>query len=461
MSLLKRIGIHLRILSSVVLIIISLTMSLGYFGVSIINQFVSKRFDKHIDFMAEHLARNSELGLLVDQPELLRGLALQMVNEEDIAVIKILNKKNALVVDVSSKIKGPYKIIEKDVKTRISVSSQDFFFSSDSDDNKAVIGKIKIMYSTGQIKSLLDQMKTKFIVTSSVLAVFSCIAFYFISRSIVMPLNSLVYTAKEVSLGNRKIRAVYGDTPETARLAAAFNEMLDSLAYSRMELIKAHEKMAKQESLAELGKFSMMIAHEVKNPLGIIKSSLEILKRELNVSKDYIPYKYSIEELSRLNDLIESFLMFSKPASPKFKRIDLNAVVNQVIMGFEIRYEKSDLKIISEIPETPFFTEADFDLIARAVSNIIKNACEANNEKGEIKITVSDDNLSWLLKIEDQGKGISEENLEKIFEPFFTNKAKGTGLGLAFASQVIKAHGGYIRAENVLGSGAVFIVTLF
>jgi signal transduction histidine kinase len=264
-----------------------------------------------------------------------------------------------------------------------------------------------------------------------------------------------------VSSGNRTIRAAPGSTPETQRLAAAFNDMLDSLAAGRRTLKLAYEKMARQETLAEVGKFSLMIAHEVKNPLGIIKSSLEMLKTDLNIPEDNVLLTYAEEEIVRLNTLIESFLMFSRPAKPRFAVIDLNQMLEQIIMGFEIQHGESGVGFSSDIPETPFEANADFDLLSRGIGNIIKNACEANNGKGVVHIDVVMIQDKWQVFVTDQGKGIDEKDIHKIFEPFFTTKTTGTGLGLAFADQVIKAHGGSIRVENSETGGCRFCITLF
>ncbi len=237
--------------------------------------------------------------------------------------------------------------------------------------------------------------------------------------------------------------------------------MLDSLAEGRRTLKSAYEKMARQETLAEVGKFSLMIAHEVKNPLGIIKSSLEMLKTDMKIPADNLLMNYAEEEIVRLNTLIESFLMFSRPAKPQFEKIDLNQMLEQVLMGFEIQHSTNGLTFECSIPDIPFEAEVDFDLLSRGIGNIIKNACEANNGKGVVHIDVKMIQEKWQVFVTDQGRGINEKDRQKIFEPFFTTKITGTGLGLAFADQVIKAHGGSIRVDNSETGGCRFCITLF
>lgn len=455
------IGIHLRLLFTAVLLISATTCTLGYLGVTIIHQFVTQRFNQRIEFMAQYLALNSELGILIDEKNLLQGLADNMLKEDDIAGVDILDQEGQVLVTVSRNLAGPFDTVEK--KVYLSETEPGPAWTRDMtglQDNGA-IGRVSVTYSTRGIQDLVSRMTLRFIYFAVVLTLLAGGLFYVVSRSLVAPLVSLAETARKVSSGNRSVRAAPGTTPEIARLADAFNEMLDSLAAGRQTLIQTYEKMTRQETLAEVGKFSMMIAHEVKNPLGIIKSSLEMMKSDLNIPAGNIPMTYAEEEIVRLNTLIESFLMFSRPARPRFEQVDLNQLVEQVVMGFEIQYDGTELELDFQKPGSPFVAEADFDLLSRGIGNIIKNACEAGGKAGTVEIRISVTHRRWQLTISDQGPGITPENLPLIFEPFFTTKATGTGLGLAFADQVVKAHGGSIRVTAPAGGGAQFCITLF
>jgi signal transduction histidine kinase len=457
----KHIGIHIRVLSAAVFLISATTFTMGYLGVNVINQFVTQRFNQRIDFMAEYLALNSELGILIGEKNLLRGFAENMLKEDDIAGVDIIDHMGKLLVGVSRDIRGPFATVEKKVylsETEEIAAWVGWLSGSREED---IIGQVRVTYSVSGIKDLSRKMKERFVYIALFLNGLACVIFYVVSRSLVAPLISLAETARKVSSGNRSVRAAPGNTPESIRLASAFNDMLDSLAAGRRTLKQAYEKMARQETLAEVGKFSLMIAHEVKNPLGIIKSSLEMLKSDMNIPEDNMLLNYAEEEIVRLNNLIESFLMFSRPAKPKFDRVDLNQLMEQVIMGFEIQHGGGHLCFCCDIPQTPFEADVDFDLLSRGIGNIVKNACEANNGRGEVDITAQVIHGKWHLFITDQGRGIKEADRQKIFEPFFTTKATGTGLGLAFADQVIKAHGGSIRVETPETGGCRFCISLF
>jgi len=457
----KNIGIHGRVLSAAILLISATTFTLGYLGVDIINHFVTQRFNQRIDFMTHYLALNSELGILIDERNLLQGLANNMLKEDDITGVEIEDNSGNLLVRESRDMKGPFARVEKKVFLSETGDSVTWMLSMTGDSHADFIGLVRVIYSIQGVENLVFKMKKQFVYIALALTFLSYLIFYFISRSLVAPVISLAETARKVSMGNRTVRADSGGIPEIAKLAHAFNDMLDSLAAGRKTIVRAYEKMTRQEALAEVGKFSMMIAHEVKNPLAIIKSSLEMIKVDHQIPEDSIPLTYAEEEIARLNDLIEGFLIFSRPTNTKFSKVDLNQLLEKVIMGFEIQYDSDEITLDYRIPEVSFEANADFDLLSRGISNLIKNACEANEKKGIVDIQLKTRQNKWELFITDQGPGITKENRQKIFEPFFTTKATGTGLGLAFADQVVKAHGGSIRVETPDEGGTRFCVTLF
>lgn len=457
----RNIGFHIRVLFASVFLISATTFTMGYLGVNIIKEFVTQRFNQRIDFMAEYLALNSELGILIGEQNLLRGLAENMLKEDDIAGVQITDHLGRSLVSVDKEMSGPFETVDKKVYLSETEESAAWISQLAGSREADLIGRVNVTYSIQGINNLASRMKSRFVVIALVLNGLACLIFYVVSRSLVSPLISLAETARRVSSGNRTIRAAPGNTPEIHRLASAFNDMLDSLAEGRRTLKSAYEKMARQETLAEVGKFSLMIAHEVKNPLGIIKSSLEMLKTDMKIPADNLLMNYAEEEIVRLNTLIESFLMFSRPAKPQFEKIDLNQMLEQVLMGFEIQHSTNGLTFECSIPDIPFEAEVDFDLLSRGIGNIIKNACEANNGKGVVHIDVKMIQEKWQVFVTDQGRGINEKDRQKIFEPFFTTKITGTGLGLAFADQVIKAHGGSIRVDNSETGGCRFCITLF
>lgn len=457
----RKLAIQVRLLIAVFVIIVSTTFVLGYIGVNMINQFVQSRFEERIMFLARYLALNSELGILIGEQSLLERLARNLLSEKDVVRVSIVDIFDNPLAEVSKKVNGSLNAISVPVILKESREESMAFSWSDSDHpGNEIIGKVKITYSTEGIRRLLELMKIRFLWISVGIACISFLIFYFISKSLIAPVTQLAQAARQVAKGDLDLRVELGNLPETRELATAFNAMLDSLAESSKALDAANQEMIRQKMLAEMGKFSLMIAHEVKNPLSIIKSSLDILKKDIGPLADDMMITYIEDEIKRLNRLIEDFLSFARPAMPSFRRIDVNSMLVECIERFEIQMTDKPVVIERNIPDMPCFIEADPDLLNRAIGNIIKNALEAGNGNGKIEIDAVCEKNQWVLKISDRGGGIDPENIDSIFEPFFTTRAKGTGLGLAYTHQVITAHGGSVSAENNKSGGAVFKIVL-
>jgi signal transduction histidine kinase len=453
---LKKIGIHIRLLLAVIVLVGATTCTIGYIGLGGINDFVSTRFQERMAYLSRYLAMNAELGILIDEKALLKRVADRLLQEKDVSGVRIFNHEGTLLTDEARKLPGPLAVVEQPVILR-EFPEEDRVLTGP---HATVIGRVQLTYSREGIRHLVHTLKKRFLIWAAGLAALFCLIFYVISRSIVAPLTYLARMVRQVSYGDTDLRVHPGSLPETRELSLAFNDMLDSLERSREALREAHKMMTRQATLAEIGKFSMMIAHEVKNPLSIINSSLNVMKTELSIPDDHLMICYIDDEVKRLNRLIEDFLMFARPSKPRFQPADLNQMLEHVVSMFIMQYSAEALSFRHFIPEKPFRTAADTDLLSRAISNIVKNACEANNGRGIIDIRVDDRDDCWILEVRDEGDGVHPEDIDRIFEPFYTTRSKGTGLGLAFARQVIRAHGGHITVENIEAGGALFTVSI-
>lgn len=455
----KNPGIHVRILLAAFMLISATTFTLGYIGANIAHQFAQRRFVEHISFLAKYLALTAELGILIDDRPMLRRLAVNLMSEKDVVGVAILDSHDKELIRIPEAASGSFPVMETPVfQTESREESKAFEFSEGSKDS--LIGKVRISYSTAGIDQLWTTMITYFIWLAGGLTCLAVLIFYFISRSLVAPVKGLAQAARRVAQGDLALRALPGSLPETRELAVAFNVMLDSLEGNRKSLEEASEQMRRQKTLAEMGTFSLMIAHELKNPLSIIKSSLDVLKKDFALSSDNTMVFYIEDEILRMNRLIGDFLIFARPVAPSFRHTDLNALLQEIVTRFELQKAGTPCEIRSHIPSAPCYAYVDPDLLIRAIGNVIKNALEANGDKCVVQVTATRRVDAWTTEIADDGEGIAAENMDKIFHPFFTTRAKGAGLGLAYASQAITAHGGVISAENRMEGGALFRVEI-
>jgi signal transduction histidine kinase len=465
-KLVKNPGIQSRILFAAFFMIFFSTLILDVVGVHMTSSFMRKRFFDRISFLAKYLALNSEVGVLIGDKEGLNLLALNLLGEEDVTRVTIMNSEGKTVAFQEREATGPISVIKMPIVFKSKQDETQLFntlttpFGKYHIKKEEFIGEVQISYTTIGIEQLLKEMTSNFVLFSIGLASVAGFVFFLISRPIVKEVKQLAATAQQVGRGDLELRAKPGKIQETKSLANDFNAMLDSLKKSQTALEQVHQEMMRQRSLAEIGKFSLMIAHEVKNPLSIIKSSMDVLKKDVDLSAGAMLVEYIEDEIKQLNKLIEDFLTYARPVKPVFRPADVNTIIHEIIDRFEIQGNGAGIEYHPDETISDLVITMDPDLIGRALSNIVKNGLESIEMEGKIEIRTFIENGSLYIDISDNGNGIEECNLSKIFEPFFTTRAKGTGLGLAFTAQVIAAHNGRIHAENLLTGGARFRVMI-
>ena len=452
----KNIKLYVRVLIAVVLLTSALTVCLDVAGAYIIKNYMMDKFKSRIHFLAKYFALNAEIGVLIKDRAGLNTLALNILSEEDVSQVMVFDEKGLILANQSRKIPGKLYIVETKIKLNKRDDESILFksyrytpFGTLTIPGIESIGKVKIKYSTRGIDQLVKIITKQFAAFSIVLTFIALVIFYFIVRKIVVDVENLAAVSKRIGDGAYDIRAQAGNLPETIELAYAFNNMLDSLAHSRESYERVLKDMASQRYLAELGKFSLSIAHEVKNPLAIIKSSFDFIKRQYNVPPADTMAEYVDDEINRLNKLIEDFLIFGKPVKIDFQNLDVTNLLKKLCRRYEILYEDIPIDFRFVCHADNMFVRADEGLLVRVFDNIIKNAVEENSKKGIVFIKSYAENDSWMVEISDHGGGFDSGEEMKIFEPFYTTKAKGTGLGLTLAFQIIKAHNGTLAATNI------------
>jgi len=227
--------------------------------------------------------------------------------------------------------------------------------------------------------------------------------------------------------------------------------------------IKAMEsEIQKKEKWAYIGELSALIAHELRNPLASLKASIEML-REKKVSEKHAEHlmEIALSEMDRLNNIITDFLLYAKPQEPDKKPFDLHqSLKDMVTLLLSSETNNKNVSILENL-EGKLFINGDSKQLQQVFWNLCINAIDAVSEGGNISISTRKMNNTVEIIFKDTGTGISKEDKEKIFYPFFTTKEKGTGLGLSVAHKIIEAHGGKITVESHgRGTGATFKVVL-
>ena len=224
------------------------------------------------------------------------------------------------------------------------------------------------------------------------------------------------------------------------------------------ELHTLREKVVHSERMAALGELAARVAHEIRNPLISIGGFARRLEKKLDDdTKEYA--KIIVNEVTRLEVILKEILGFVKSSRVSKTSTDINKLLTGIVDFISAEVAQSGNTIKKEFSEAPIITLIDPDRIKEAILNIITNAAHAT-EKGEIKILTRQEGNEAIIELIDTGCGIERENLKNIFNPFFTTKSEGTGLGLAVTHKIIQEHNGKIRVESNVGCGTAFIISL-
>jgi signal transduction histidine kinase len=225
-------------------------------------------------------------------------------------------------------------------------------------------------------------------------------------------------------------------------------------------LAEAEAQVRRADRLAALGQLTAGLAHELRNPLGTIKTSAEMLsrtvERESAVAREMAAY--IAEEVDRTNSLITRFLDFARPQPLRPVKTGVHAMLDAAIARFEKdpRARRVFKNYAPEVGAAPL----DAELMERVILNLLTNAAQASAPDGVITVKTRLAGPSVEIAVIDRGAGIEAKNLEAIFNPFFTTKPDGVGMGLPICSKIVSEHGGEIAVESALGEGSVFRVFL-
>jgi two-component system, NtrC family, sensor histidine kinase HydH len=246
-----------------------------------------------------------------------------------------------------------------------------------------------------------------------------------------------------------------------------YQKLASTLAETNRRLEQAQAEARHAERLAALGQLSAGLAHEIRNPLGIIKGSAEMLQQKLEGSNPLARELagYISSEVNTLNGLVSRFLDFARPLQLERKPIEITPLVERALQDVHDRYPEVNVTVEREYAAHLPRPWVDGELCERVFTNLVLNAYEAMGaEGGKLKVVVAPANSNGRKGVEidfqDTGPGVSAELREQIFNPFFTTKKTGVGLGLSIVSKIIDEHQGWVRVTGEPGQGACFRVFL-
>ncbi|MFZ0296098.1 MAG: ATP-binding protein [Candidatus Sulfotelmatobacter sp.] len=276
------------------------------------------------------------------------------------------------------------------------------------------------------------------------------------------PVERLAHAAQEVAAGNWDVYVDVSGSDELGQLADSFNRMTT-------ELLAQKERLVQAERVAAWRELARRLAHELKNPLFPLQLTMENLVRARQQSPEQFEEVFRessrtlLAEIANLKGIIGRFSEFSKMPQPHLRPVQVNDVVRGVMQLFQAQLEapgrakiKCDMQLDPHIKTVP----ADTELLHRAISNLVLNAVDAMPQGGKLTLRTQREAGKVRIEVADTGPGMTAEERERIFTPYYTSKAQGTGLGLAIVQSVVSDHGGRVWVQGEPGQGTTFVIEL-
>jgi two-component system, NtrC family, nitrogen regulation sensor histidine kinase NtrY len=328
--------------------------------------------------------------------------------------------------------------------------------------DKQLLAILLIENSRAELASLKRTIQgTAGIVGSAGVLLGLMLSFWTASR-VTRPLRDLASSVREVAMGKWDTRARVSSSDEVGQLARDFNGMTEQLVEQRDRMIQA-ERVAAWRELAR------RLAHELKNPLFPLQITIENLQR----SRDATPEQFDevfreststlLAELEHLKTIVGRFSDFAKMPAPQLEPVDVNQLARQVMQLFEAQLQapggppiETKLQVASDAGEVP----ADPDQLRRALRNLVLNALDAMPQGGTLTIRTARHENKVAVEVSDTGEGLTPEECDRLFTPYYTTKQHGTGLGLAIVQSVVSDHKGTITVQSEPGKGTTFRIEL-
>ncbi|MDO8546339.1 MAG: ATP-binding protein [Nitrospirales bacterium] len=329
-------------------------------------------------------------------------------------------------------------------------------------DGKDVLGYIHVTFTLDDVAQTTKATLYKRVAVTLMIFSLGILVSLYLARKYTQPLHSVVESAKRVASGDlTKTHEVEGED-EIAELTQSFNEMVEKLRQHR----ELEERLREAERLSAVGRLASGIAHEIRNPLNFMNLSIDHILNRLGSGRpegtaEALALMAKIKaEIHRLNTMIENFLTVGKPLTLNKSEINLHALIQDVIgLAQQKAVEQGiTIEVADEAPVARL--QADPMQIKTCLMNVVLNAIQAMPAGGRLRIAVAAGSGTVDITISDTGPGISEEDLNRIFNPYFTTKKLGIGLGLAITKKVVEEHRGRITVRSRPNEGTDVVISL-
>ncbi|MDH5385714.1 MAG: ATP-binding protein [Candidatus Aminicenantes bacterium] len=324
---------------------------------------------------------------------------------------------------------------------------------------------IKIGLSMEEVRAEEQQTHLMLILIGSSGLLIGVAGAILLARRITRPLQKLVEGTVKISKGDFTQEIEINTQDEIGNLAQSFNEMSHQLFLTRERMETASKRLIQAEKLASIGRISAGIAHEIRNPLTSVKLNIQKVMESQNldeVDKEHLDITQ--EGIGHIENFIKELLNFARVSELHVDHFLVEEIIDESIKMIRSSLKLRKVHLEKEVQKDLPHVLVDGDKLRQVFLNILHNACEAVEEGGKIKISLSQtektEDRNVKIEISDNGTGIPDKDWENIFEPFYTTKSTGIGLGLANARKIIEQHKGSIRVMKKRGKGACFQILI-
>jgi signal transduction histidine kinase len=342
------------------------------------------------------------------------------------------------------------------------------------DKKDQVVGVLVVAESMKEMHGMIYKVQMHSIILAIITILFlSFVLGFLFSRVINVPIKKLTETMKKVEQGDLSVRVTVRRRDEIGSLAENLNIMIEKLNVAKQEAEQYHRELIQRaDRMASIGELASGIAHEIRNPLAGIQGAIQILADAFPKGDNRREITDEIQkQIYKLEQLVKDLLNYARPVPTNYLPTDINQLVEKVLSFFVTqRGRREDILIEKKFSSSLPMTMIDPNSMEQAFLNIILNAQKAMPKGGSLRVSTlllnceedskEDGHRRIQIVFEDTGIGIPEENLPKIFNPFFSTRPDGTGLGLSITKNIVEQHGGKIGVESKVHVGTKFFITL-
>jgi signal transduction histidine kinase len=455
-------------------IIFALSSMLGYYFLWTQKKTLNHELDERLSVLLDNLSRNLEYPVLVKDQEAISRLVGGVMAQKEVRYCRVEGKDGGVLYNAGTGKGSPVREYAASIVTKTGGVGEGLILDVPGEIREKV-GKVYLLASlSGLNEKIYVVQRTIFALVAGVIVCSSLGAYLLIRRIIGKPVALLVEATERISSGDLSHRVPLETGDELGALAGSFNRMTESLC-------DAQEELVRKEKLSILGQLSGSVGHELRNPLGVMSNAVYFLQMVLveadETTKEYLGIiKHEIDNSQRI---ITDLLDFARTKTPQTKAVTARELVNESLGRCTI---PENVELRTELPETLPLLKVDPLQMGQVLQNLITNGVQAMPNGGSVRIAarlagaglvparVQEGQPQGLplqetgdfieISVADSGEGIAPENMKKLFQPLFTTKAKGIGLGLVVCKNLVEANGGRIEVESAVGQGTTFTVML-